>query len=269
MAGHELSKSVADHIISVRLKTREDCQHIWAGMCTAPPPNHGTEIPTHHSVFSISGTWSCRRPSSRLAALWRSPLWEVGWTTARPWVNSLKLCWKLPAERMFIAVKLFVCGSSSKTLWENTHNLQTPGRFLVSRNSLLSSPIGGLMLEFFYIVSVELVGCLGWMTAKFKASQGKEKWINKTVSWNLKSARFRQNCELQNRKEEACRSVLHSAVCSIFFLIRCLEWNTLIKEIDGVPVCKTGVKPKGDIYVLLLAVQLPITKGHASYRIFP
>ena len=54
-----------------------------------------------------------------------------------------------------------------------------------------------------------------------------------------------------------------------FFLIRCLEWNTLIKEIDGVPVCKTGVKPKGDIYVLLLAVQLPITKGHASYRIFP
>jgi hypothetical protein len=139
------------------------------------PPNHDTEIPTYYSVFSISGTWACRRPSSRLAALWRSPLWEVGWTTARPWVNSLKLCWKLPAQRMFIAVKLFVCGSSSKTLRENTRSLQTPDQFLVSRNSLLRSPIDVLMLEVFYFVFLQVVGCLGWMTAKFRASQGKEK----------------------------------------------------------------------------------------------
>jgi len=43
----------------------------------------------------------------------------------------------------------------------------------------------------------------------------------------------------------------------------------LIKEIDGVPVCKTDVKSKGDIDVILLAVQVPLTKGYASYRIFP
>lgn len=109
--------------------------------------------PAPYSLFSISGTWTCSRPSSRLAALWRSPLWEVGWTTARPWVNSLKLCWKLAAQRIFTAVKLFVCGSSSKILCENTRSLQTPGQFLVSRNSLLSSPIDGLMLEVFFFIS--------------------------------------------------------------------------------------------------------------------
>lgn len=141
------------------------------------PPNHGPEIPTHYSVFSVTGTWACRQSSSCLAALWRSPLWEVGWTTARPWVNSLKLCWKVPAQRMIIAVKLFICGSSSKTLWENTRSLQTPGQFIVSRNSLLCSPIDALLLEvfFFNVVFLQLVGCLGGKTAKFRASQGKEK----------------------------------------------------------------------------------------------
>jgi len=54
-----------------------------------------------------------------------------------------------------------VRGSSSKTVRENTRSLQTPGQFLVSRNSLLRSPIDATMLEVFYIVFVQLVGCLG------------------------------------------------------------------------------------------------------------
>jgi hypothetical protein len=122
IADNDLSKATVDNTISVRLKTYMRSVNRSELMCSQRlftvriSPHYkrcqrGTEIPTHYSVFSITGTWACSRPLSSMAALWRSPLWEGGWTTARPWVNSLKLCWKLPAQRMFTSVKLFVFGT--------------------------------------------------------------------------------------------------------------------------------------------------------------
>jgi len=56
MADHELSTSVADHVISVRLKTCEDCQQIWDGMCTAPVRSLRSAEPRYrnpHTLFCI------------------------------------------------------------------------------------------------------------------------------------------------------------------------------------------------------------------------
>jgi hypothetical protein len=193
MADHELSTSVAGNVISARLKTGLSTDLSWhVHSACAQSPFHRTMVPKspHYSAFSITGTWACRRPSSRLAGLWRSPLWEVGWTTARPWVNSLKICWKLPAQRMFNAVKLFVCGSSSKTLWENTRSLQALGQFLVSRNSLLSSPIDAFATSdagsFVYrICTARWVFGSNDCEVQSVTGPKKKKKKNQTISWNF------------------------------------------------------------------------------------